>query len=43
MDLQVKKLEVDISATPKKNPDTSPYHHLQSRNKLLIPPVKGEG
>ena len=40
MNLQVKKLEVDISATPKKNPDTSPYHHLQSRDKLLIPAGK---
>ena len=42
MDLQVKKLKVDISATPKKNSDTGLYHHPQGRDKLLIPPVKGE-
>ena len=40
MDLQVKILKVAISATPKKNSDTSPYHHLQARDKLLIPSVK---
>ena len=40
MDLQVKKLKVHISATPKKNSDTSPYHHPQGRDKLLIPPVE---
>ena len=36
-----KKLKVDISATPRKNSATGPYHHLQGRDKLLIPPVKG--
>ena len=41
MDLQVKKLKVDISATPRKNPVTGPYHHPQGRDKLLIP-RKGE-
>ena len=40
MDLQVKKLKVHISATRKKNSDTSPYHHPQGRDKLLIPPVE---
>ena len=40
MNLQVKKLKLYISATPKKN--ISPYHHPQGRDKLLIPPVKGE-
>ena len=43
MDFQVKKLKVDISATPKKNPDTGPNYHPQGRDKLLIPPVKTEG
>ena len=42
MDLYVKKLKVDISATPKKNSDTDSYHHPQARDKLLIPPLKGE-
>ena len=42
MDWQVKKLKVDISATPKKNSDTGPYYHPQGRDKLLILPVKGE-
>ena len=42
MDWQVKKLKVDISATPKKNSDTGSYHHPQGRDKLLIPPVKEE-
>ena len=42
MDLQAKKLEVGISATRRKNSVTGPYHHLQGRDKLLIPPVKGE-
>ena len=42
MDLQVKKLKVDISAIPKKNYDTGPYHYPQARDKLLIPPVKRE-
>ena len=35
MDLQVKKLKVDISPT-------DPYHHPQGREKLLIPSAKGE-
>ena len=42
MDLQVKKLKIDTSANPKKNSVTSPYHHPQCRDKLLIPLVKGE-
>ena len=40
MDLQVKKLKVDISATPKKNSDTGSYHHPQGRDKLLIPQLR---
>ena len=42
MDLQVKKLKGDISATPMKNSVTGTYHHPQARDKLLIPSVKGE-
>ena len=42
MDLQLKKLKVDISATPKKNSVTGPYHDRQGRDELLSPPVKGE-
>ena len=43
MDLQVKKLKVDISTTPIQNFLVGPNHHPQGRNKLLIPsPVKGE-
>ena len=42
MDLQVKELKVDISAFPRKNSVTGPYHHPQGRDKLLILPVKGE-
>ena len=42
MDLQVKKLEVDIFAAPRKNSVTGPYYHSQSRDKLLIPPAKGD-
>ena len=42
MDLPVKKLKVDISASPRKNSVTGPYHHNQGRDKLLIPPIKGE-
>ena len=41
MDLQVKKLNVDISATPRKICHWS-LSSPQDRNKLLIPPVKGE-
>ena len=41
-DLQVNKLKVGISATPRKNSVIGPYHHPQGRSKLLIPPVKGE-
>ena len=40
MDLQVKKLKVDISAIPKKNYDTGPYHYPQARDKLLIPQLR---
>ena len=42
MDLQVKKLKLDISDTPMKNSITGLYHHPQGRNKLLISPVKEE-
>ena len=42
MDFQVKKLKVHISANPKKNSDTSPYHNPHGRDKLLNPSVKGE-
>ena len=42
MDLQVTKLKLDISATPRKNSVIGPYHHPQGRDKLRIPPVKGE-
>ena len=42
MDLQVKKLKVDISAAPRKNSFTGPYHHPQGRDQSFIPPVKGE-
>ena len=41
MDLQVKKLKVDISATPRKNSSTGPCHHHQGRDQSLIPPFKG--
>ena len=41
MDLQFKKLKVDISSTPRKNSITGPYHRSRGRDKLLIPPVKG--
>ena len=34
MDLQVKKLKVDISATPKKNSDTSPYTGLPRQRQI---------
>ena len=43
MDLQVELLKVDISATSKQNSLTGPYHHLQDRDKLLIPPSSGRG
>ena len=36
------KLKVDISATPRKNSVTGPKCHPQGRDKLLIPPFKGE-
>ena len=46
MDLQVKKLKVDISATPKKNSDTSTYRGKtgppRQRQITHSPPVKGE-
>ena len=41
MDLQVKKLKVDISATPRKNCHWS-LSSPKDRDKLLIPPVRGE-
>ena len=30
MDLQVKKLKVDITTTPRQNYLTGPYHHLNA-------------
>ena len=42
MDLQIKKLKVDISAVPRKNSDIGPSHHPQGKDTLLIPLVKGE-
>ena len=38
MELQVKKLKVGISTTPRQNSLYGPYHHLQGRDKLLILP-----
>ena len=43
MDLQVKKMKVDICATPRKNSVTGSYHHLQDRDKVLIPPSYRRG
>ena len=40
MDLQVKTLKVETSATPRKNSVTGPYHHSQGRDKLLFPQLK---
>ena len=43
MDLQVRKLKEEISATPRKKSVTGPYHHSQGRqDSLLIPTGKGE-
>ena len=42
MDLQFKKLKVDLSTTYRQNSLTGPYHHPHGRDKLLISPVKGE-
>ena len=42
MNLQVEKLKVDISATPRKNSVTDPYHQSQGRDKLVTPPFNGE-
>ena len=42
MELRVKKFKVDISTTPRQNSLHGPYHHSQGRDRLLIPPVKGE-
>ena len=42
MDLQVKQLKPDISATPRQNAICGPYHHSQDRDKLLIPLIKGD-
>ena len=36
--MQVKKLKVDISTSPRQNSLYGPYHHLQGRDKLLILP-----
>ena len=38
MDFQVKKMKVGISTTLGQKSLPSPYHHLQSRGKLLIHP-----
>ena len=37
IDLQVKKLKIDIFATPRKNSVTGPYHHPQDRQITLSP------
>ena len=42
MNMQVNKWKVDISATLRKNSVTGFYHHPQGRDKLFIPPIKGE-
>ena len=42
MDLRVKKFKVDISTTPRPNSLHGPYNHPQGRDRLVIPPVKGE-
>ena len=42
MDLKVIKLKVDISATPRKNSVTGPYHHPQNR-KITHSPSQGRG
>ena len=36
------KIEVGISTIPRQNSLTSPYHHPQGSDKLLISPIKGE-
>ena len=36
------KTEASISTNPKQNSLTSPYHHSQISDKLLISPIKGE-
>ena len=41
MELWLKKIKVDISTTPKPT-FHGPYHWFQGRDRLLIPPVKGE-
>ena len=41
MDLQVKKMKVDIVTKTKLSPRS--LSSPQGKNKLLIPPVKGEG
>ena len=43
MNLEIKKMKADISPTLKKNSVTGPYERPEGRDKLLIPPVKGEG
>ena len=40
MDLHVKKLKVDISATPKKNSDTGPYHHPKPETNYSFPHLR---
>ena len=42
MDLQVKKLKVNIYITPRQNSLPCPYHFPQSIDKLLILPVNRE-
>ena len=40
MDLQVKKLKVDVYASPRKNSVTNPCHQPQCRDKLLVPQLR---
>ena len=42
MDLQVKKLKVDISATTRQNSLPGPYHHPKAETNWSFLPVKGE-
>ena len=43
MDLQVKKLKVDIAHTPSKSSLAGPYHDPQDRDKLSISPSDERG
>ena len=42
MELQVKKIKVDISTTPRQNYLHGPYHHPKAETDYSFPPVKGE-